>query len=62
MGNITIGVIRTSHGIDGLLKVRSTSGETGHFTRLREAIFRKGEKERVFEVEEVRAAGSEVLL
>ena len=62
MDNITIGVIRTSHGINGLLKVRSTSGETGHFARLREAIFRKGEKERIFPVEEVHAAGTEVLL
>ncbi|ULQ59598.1 hypothetical protein K7I13_14225 [Brucepastera parasyntrophica] len=36
------GVVRSSHGLNGFVKVESTSGETGHFAGLSEVILRTG--------------------
>lgn len=39
---VTIGVIRRPHGLKGALKVYSFSGETEHFTLLKEVELRRG--------------------
>ncbi len=62
-GFLAIGSIRTSHGVKGLLKVHSFSGETEHFFQLEEVTLmdKKGRK-RIFAVERVVPNGEEVLL
>ncbi len=44
---IAIGVIRTSHGVRGEVKVHSFSGETDHFLRLRRVELRSSGGDRV---------------
>lgn len=60
---IAIGNIRTSHGVKGLLKVRSYSGETDHFFELEEVTLkdRRGREKR-FDVERCLLNGKELLM
>ncbi|ADK81000.1 ribosome maturation factor RimM [Sediminispirochaeta smaragdinae] len=62
MDTVVIGKVRTSHGVRGLLKVRSLSGETGHFLALKEVVLKRERGERSFVVESVRVAGSDLLM
>jgi len=62
MNNIAIGKIRTSHGVKGMLKVLSFSGQTEHFLKLKEFVLRKNGKEKVLTVESIKAAGSMILV
>ena len=62
MNDIAIGKIRTSHGVKGMLKVLSFSGQTEHFLKLKEFVLRKNGKEKVLPVESIRAAGSMILV
>jgi 16S rRNA processing protein RimM len=42
MDLLAIGRVASSHGVRGLLRVKSLSGETGHFLRLKEVYVRGG--------------------
>ena len=60
---LAIGSVRTSHGVKGLLKVRSFSGETDHFFDLKEVTLKdKRGRERNFAVERVAQNGKELLM
>lgn len=54
MGRIATGIIRTSHGIRGFLKVKTFSGEHQHLTALREITLVHQNREKTFALEEVR--------
>jgi 16S rRNA processing protein RimM len=60
MDKIAIGKIRTSHGVQGFVKVLSFSGQTDHFLKLREFVLKKDGKVKVFAVESIKASGSTV--
>ncbi len=62
MERLAIGQVGSPHGVKGFLKVRSHSGETEHFMRLKEVTLALRGRETQFRVEEVRTAGSMVLL
>ncbi|TFG65089.1 MAG: 16S rRNA processing protein RimM [Spirochaetales bacterium] len=59
---LVTGVITTSHGRDGLVKVKSMSGETGHFHAMKEVVLRREERLKTFKVEKVKDAGSGFVL
>ncbi len=60
---LAIGTIRTSHGVSGFLKVRSLSGEVGHFSRLETVYIGSQAAPIPFEVEQVAPSkGGDVLL
>ncbi len=60
MDDIAIGKIRTSHGVNGFVKILSFSGQTEHFLKLKEFVLRKDGKEKVLAVESIKASGSTV--
>ena len=60
MDEIAIGKIRTSHGVQGFVKVLSFSGQTDHFLKLKEFVLKKDGKVKVFAVESIKASGSTV--
>jgi 16S rRNA processing protein RimM len=59
---LAAGLIRGAHGLDGFLKVRSLSGEDGHFRRLARCYLRREGRFVQYEVEEVKGRGSELAL
>lgn len=59
---LAIGRLGSPHGVRGFLRVRSYSGETGHFEGLREILLSREGERRTVRVEETRVAGPEVLL
>jgi 16S rRNA processing protein RimM len=59
---LAIGIVRTSHGINGFLKVRSLSGEVEHFLRLKRIYIRIREDWAPFAVEQASAAAGETVL
>jgi 16S rRNA processing protein RimM len=61
MDRLVIGLVRTSHGLKGHLKVHSLSGEVDHFFGLEEVTIRKNGRERIYAVEEFKLLG-EILL
>ncbi len=62
MERLVIGLIRTSHGLKGHLKVRSLSGEVDHFFDLEEITIRKEGREKVYPVEEFKLLGDNLLM
>ena len=62
MDRLVIGIVRTSHGVRGNIKVTSLSGEIEHFLSLKEITLRKGEKETLYHVAEVKPLGSLLLM
>ena len=50
---LVIGFIRSTHGLEGKVKVESTSGEIDHFFDLKEVTLRKEQSETVHQVEDV---------
>jgi 16S rRNA processing protein RimM len=62
-GYLAIGNIRTSHGVKGLLKVRSISGESNHFLDLEEVTLKdKKGHFRKYVVEQVAQNGKDLLI
>ena len=51
---LAVGLITSTHGISGELKVRSLSGEAGHLLGMRQALLRKGPAEKAAEFVHVR--------
>ncbi len=62
MNKLVIGRIRTSHGVHGFLKVRSISGETGHFLSLKTVYLRKNGVEKSVGVSDVKPLSDELLI
>jgi 16S rRNA processing protein RimM len=62
MERLAVGVVRTSHGVHGHVKVRSFSGETAHLMSIVQVRLRKDNREKDYTVEEWRALGDGVLL
>src|SRR5208283_930687 len=53
-GMLAVGLIASTHGIGGELKVRSLSGQIGHLLALRSVLLRKGHVEKPVVLEWVR--------
>jgi len=62
MERLAAGLIRGAHGLAGFLKVRSLSGEDGHFHRLRRCYLRRGEEFLPYAVEAVKGRGGDLAL
>jgi 16S rRNA processing protein RimM len=54
---IAVGLVRTSWGVKGWIKVASLSGEWDHFPAIKEVTLRKGDRNRSFKVEGFRRLG-----
>jgi len=59
---LAVGVITSTYGIAGELKVRSLSGEAGHLLGLRDALLRKAAGERPVTFVHVRRHGAGVIV
>jgi 16S rRNA processing protein RimM len=59
---LAVGVITSTHGIAGELKVHSFSGEAGHLLGLREALLRKAAVEKHALFAQVRPQGTGVIV
>ena len=57
---LAAGLIRGAHGLQGFLKVRSLSGEDGHFYRLARCYLRRGQEFLPYQVEAVKGRGREL--
>jgi 16S rRNA processing protein RimM len=62
METLAIGVVRTSYGVRGEMKIRSLSGERTHFLKLDTAVLKKGRQQEQFEVERAREHGQDVVM
>ncbi len=63
MDKLVTGIIKKSHGVKGFLRVRSMSGETEHFGKIKVVYIRTSEGEVRYRVEAVRfVSGHDVLL
>jgi 16S rRNA processing protein RimM len=59
---LAAGLIHGAHGLRGFVKVRSLSGEDGHFHRLARCYLRREGRFVPYEVEEVKGRGAELAL
>jgi len=57
-----LGLIGSSFGIEGFVKIKSFSGEQEHFTNLKSVTLRKNNKEEIQNIEEVILKGSNLLI
>jgi len=62
MDRIVTGIVRTSHGLDGRVKVESTSGEVKHFFDLDEVVLRNEGVEQTFHIEDIEAVHAALLV
>ncbi len=62
MEQFVVGLIRGPHGLKGMFKVESTSGEYGHFAGMREVALRNGETQRLVAVESVLCKAGTLLM
>ncbi len=62
MERVAVGIIRTSHGVHGYVKVMSLSGETDHLFELEQVSVWKDGSEKVYHVEEVKSFKDGVLM
>ncbi|WP_028973597.1 ribosome maturation factor RimM [Spirochaeta cellobiosiphila] len=62
MEKLAIGVIRTSHGIKGFMKVRSFSGETEHFNSIDTCEIRNKWETKFMEIETSKSNGNDILI
>ena len=58
----TLGLVGAPFGLEGFVKVRPFSGETGHFSRLETVTLRQGDREKVWDVAEIVPRGDFLLL
>jgi 16S rRNA processing protein RimM len=59
---LAIGIIRTSFGVHGELKVKSLSGETEHFNTLSQVFIEKDGQLREFRIEGIKIKSDTILL
>jgi len=57
-----VGIVGSHFGLEGFVKVRPFSGETGHFLRLKKVTLRHGGKEKVWDIAEIAPRGNFLLL
>jgi len=62
MERLVIGIIRTSHGIKGYVKIKSLSGEYAHFLRLKTVHVKKDNIEKDYRVEDVKILANGLLM
>jgi 16S rRNA processing protein RimM len=62
MDLLAVGIVRTSHGVHGYVKVRSFSGETAHLLELQTVRLWKDRREKEYAVEDGKLFGDGVLL
>ena len=62
MKNFTLGLVGAPFGLKGFVKIRSFSGETGHFLHLKQVTLKKDGMDEVREVAEVELKGSNLLI
>lgn len=62
MDRLVIGLVRTSHGVRGNIKVTSLSGQFEHFLSLKQITLRKEGREKQYDVEEMKPMGSLLLM
>ena len=62
MNLLAVGIVRTSHGIHGAMKVRSYSGEYGHFKRFGEIQLKHGEISKSFTIDSIRIGHETALI
>jgi 16S rRNA processing protein RimM len=62
MDKLAIGVVRRPHGVRGLMRVKSLSGEYAHFFNLEKVGLYKNGREIEFPVETCRQSGAELLI
>lgn len=62
MEKIATGLIRSSHGVKGFLKVFTYSGEHEHLMKLKQVTLRSHGREKTFPVEEVKPSKDGILL
>ncbi|MEW5816861.1 MAG: 16S rRNA processing protein RimM, partial [Spirochaetota bacterium] len=62
MDKLAVGIVSTTYGVRGYLKVKSLSGDTAHIVKLKDITLKNKTREIVFKVEEARAAGSFCLM
>ncbi|MFP4267910.1 MAG: ribosome maturation factor RimM, partial [Spirochaetaceae bacterium] len=59
---LAVGVIRTSHGVRGYVKVSSLSGEVEHLLSLKTVLVRNKNREKEYRVEDTRPFKKGILL
>lgn len=62
MERLVVGIVRTSHGVKGYVKVMSLSGEQRHFLNMKEVHLIKDNIEKDYRIEEVKLASRDVLM
>ncbi len=62
MQYLATGVIRTSHGLKGFVKVHIFSDTHTHLTKIKEVVLRKNTDEKSVEIEELKLLGEQVLI
>src|SRR6056297_1164093 len=62
MEKLAVGIVRTSHGVQGYVKVKSFSGETDHFSNMGEVLLVKDNREKAYRIEAVKTVHEGVLI
>ncbi len=62
MEMISIGKVRTSHGVKGYLKIFSYSGEIEHFFKLKNIVLKHNNTEKSFVIEDIQPHGNSIIL
>lgn len=62
MDGLAVGIIRTSHGVRGYVKVLSLSGEVEHLLALKSVLVRNKNREKEYRVEDTRPFKDGILL
>jgi len=62
MDGLVVGIVRTSHGVRGYVKIQSLSGEKEHFFSMKEVLLRQNRREKVYRVEDVKPLGKGVII
>ena len=62
MEKFTLGLVGPPFGLKGFVKVKSLSGETDHFFKLKNVILRKNDKEDLRNVSEAELKGQNLLI
>ena len=60
--HFTLGIVGASFGLKGFVRVKPLSGETGHFSRLKEVTLRKDGKDQTRELAEITTHGDTLLV
>lgn len=62
MDRLVAGIIRSSHGLRGYVKVYSLSGERDHFFRMKEVVLKQNSLEKVYRIEDVKSLGEGLIV